>query len=198
MENISKALIIAGTIIITVMLMTLLWNLYSNFQKIHKIDDETEKFEQDTEYNKKFRAFNRSDVKGIDILSLYNLVEDYNLREVTNPTTSGINVTINITKSTDYFKKGNYKIEEINKTYEEIEQEISKLLEEKVDYFAGLTEDELNNMKAQNPIKLKDIDSKIEAYNKYKKGQDEFKQKKFKCVNIEYKNQSVTKMEFTE
>lgn len=204
MENVSKAVIIGGTMIITILVMAVLWNLYTNFQIISKTDDNTKKFEQDIEYNKKFQAYNRKNIKGIDILSLYNLVEDYNLREAKNSDISEINVTIYITKGNSYYVAKKYSIKEIKKINDSIEKEILKLLEKKynnktIQYLSELTKEELNKIKQQYEEDIaQEIENEINKFNEYKKVQDTFKQKEFNLKNIEYKDQRITKMEFTD
>lgn len=82
MENASKALIIAGGMLIAMMIMGLLVVGYNNFRKYQKAEVEAEEAAQVVEFNKKFEAYNRKTVRGYQMISLGNLTLDINNRYV--------------------------------------------------------------------------------------------------------------------
>lgn len=78
MENISKALLIAAGMLFTIMILSMLMITYnkiaSNFQEKHElaIAEQTELF------NNEFESYNRSYIRGNDLISLMNKIIDYN------------------------------------------------------------------------------------------------------------------------
>lgn len=82
MENASKALIIAGGMLIAMMIMGLLVLGYNNLRKYQKAEVEKESVSQVVEFNKKFEAYNRKTVRGYQMISLSNLTLDINNRYV--------------------------------------------------------------------------------------------------------------------
>ena len=81
MENASKALLMAGGVFLTILVVSLLMyamNIYSDYQqnqiRLAEIED-TAKF------NQQFTNYERDDVLGYEVLSLANKVMDYNNRE---------------------------------------------------------------------------------------------------------------------
>ncbi len=78
MENASKALLMAGGILIAMLIIVALifafnsiGNFYSNVDRVD-LDEEIVKF------NLQFEAYNRDDVKGIELRTLMNKINDYN------------------------------------------------------------------------------------------------------------------------
>lgn len=78
MENVSKALMIAGGILIAIIVLSLLVFGYGRIRSYQDNKDKTKKLEQVTEYNKKFDSYNKNVVKGYEIISLANLAYDTN------------------------------------------------------------------------------------------------------------------------
>lgn len=80
MENASKALIIAGGVLLALLVISLLvagWNRISNYGKI---EDEVMTREQIAKFNEQFESYNRVIIRGVDLVSLNNLIEDTNRR----------------------------------------------------------------------------------------------------------------------
>ncbi len=77
MENASKAIIIAGGILIALVLISLLVMLFNNIGDVYSAEGQALSEKQLQEYNKKFNNYNRS-LYGSELLSLANLVEEYN------------------------------------------------------------------------------------------------------------------------
>ena len=78
MENSSKALLIAGGVLMAIMVVTLLvigYNSITNYQR-SKQSNMTQ--EQIAEFNKQYEAYNRDDVTGFELVSLINKVLSYN------------------------------------------------------------------------------------------------------------------------
>ena len=81
MENASKALLIAGGVLLTILVLSSLiygWNIYTEYQteqlRLEEIDNVAK-------FNRQFDNYNRDDINGYELLSLANKVVDYNQRE---------------------------------------------------------------------------------------------------------------------
>lgn len=84
MENASKALIIAGSILIAVLVISLVVTFYGNIRNIVATKNKTDTEKEIAEYNKYYDAFDRNDVNGIELYSLINKVYDYNKTQADN------------------------------------------------------------------------------------------------------------------
>ncbi len=94
MENASKALIIAGSVLIAIIIigaLILMFNSLSNYQDT-KVQNTREA--QVLEFNNQYETYIRKDVRGSDLYSLLSRVVDYNRRksEVATGTDEGQNL----------------------------------------------------------------------------------------------------------
>lgn len=81
MDNASKALIMAGGMLLAMLLVALLiyaWSLFSEYQTSQ---DDLANIENTAKFNEQFTQYDRDDVLGYEILSLVNRVVDYNYRK---------------------------------------------------------------------------------------------------------------------
>lgn len=81
MENASKALIIAASVLIAMLIIgaaVYMFNVMSSIQAEEEASSQTQII---TEFNQKFDVYNRKILYGSDILSLANMIDDYNVRE---------------------------------------------------------------------------------------------------------------------
>lgn len=86
MENASKALLMAGGVLISLMVLgalLLMFNSLSNYQESGTQDTREA---QVIEFNNQYETYNRSNVRGSDLYSLLNRVVDYNRRKSTEGT----------------------------------------------------------------------------------------------------------------
>lgn len=136
MENASKALIMAGSILMAGLIIGLLvlgYNKLSNFQQTKANIEDTEK---KAEYMRNFENFNRgkdNPFYGSELLSLANLQEDYNKTQGREDITGykPIKINVVITKSipqAEYFCKttGTYSMEKILQSKNGIESKLSE------------------------------------------------------------------------
>ena len=80
MENASRALIIAGGMLIAMLIVSLLVWGFNSISTYKREQAETELREQIIEFNKKFEAYNKTTVRGYQMISLANLASDINMR----------------------------------------------------------------------------------------------------------------------
>lgn len=78
MENASKALSMAASVLIGVLLVALLIFAYHQFVQIPKQEEKNAKLEQVAEFNKKYEAYNKTNLKGNKLISLINMANDNN------------------------------------------------------------------------------------------------------------------------
>lgn len=105
MENASKALIMAGGVLLTMLVVSLViyaWNVFSGY---YKYQDSLENIDDVAKFNLQFSNYDRQDVSGYEIISLTNKVADYNSRysnlpdNKSNIHTNPISITIRLIES---------------------------------------------------------------------------------------------------
>ena len=88
MENASKALIIAGSVLIALMIIGALLLMFSNLSNYQETDTQGTREAQVIEFNNQYETYNHKDVRGSELYSLLNRVIDYNRRQSTAGTGS--------------------------------------------------------------------------------------------------------------
>ena len=221
MENASKALIMAGGVLIALLVIGLLVFFYNNLSSLQSIKQSNDDVEAITEFNKKYEVYARN-IYGSEILSLANMVDDYNTRESNNKgyTKLELYVTFKSTINENYFVKNQtYTARQICEQVEKIQSEINKYSSRnKKDghiFYHKTAGDKISRTTAQlatmrtNDIKntlgyeenekLPDeITNDIQAYNNIKNLLTEIKSKTFKYEEFEYdkKTGRITKMTY--
>ncbi len=83
MENASKALIMAGSVLIALMIIGALLLMFNSLSSYQQVGEQNTKEAQVIAFNNQFETYNRQDVRGSDLYSLINSVVDYNRRKST-------------------------------------------------------------------------------------------------------------------
>lgn len=78
MENASKALIIAGGILLAMMILALMVYLGTSITDMAESEDKRTLAEQTEEFNKSYLSYNKSRVYGTDVITVYNKAKDNN------------------------------------------------------------------------------------------------------------------------
>lgn len=86
MENASKALIIAGSVLVALIIIGALVLMFSNLTAYQQTNTQTTREAQITEFNNQYEAYDRDNVRGSELYSLLNKVIDYNRRQSTEGT----------------------------------------------------------------------------------------------------------------
>lgn len=81
MDNASKALIMAGGMLLAMLIVALLMYAWSLFSEYQTSQDDLVSIENTAKFNEQFTQYDRKDVLGYEILSLVNKVVDYNYRK---------------------------------------------------------------------------------------------------------------------
>lgn len=95
MENASKALMFAGTILITLMVISAVVFMYRDLTSVKRQESENQKVEEIAEFNKSFESYEK-DLKGAQIFSLANKITDYNNKYAGNDGYEAITLTVNV------------------------------------------------------------------------------------------------------
>ena len=101
MENASKAILMAGGMLIAILIVSLLIFAWDTFSNYYSRKDSIDEIEDVTEFNLQFTNYDRKNVDGYDLFSLINKVIDYNTRRTTlvrenNYNYTPITITIDI------------------------------------------------------------------------------------------------------
>lgn len=140
MENASKALIIAGSVLIAMIVLSILvwgWNRVSSY---YKTEENTETVQQIYKKNKELESYNKQLVRGYELRSLYNLMDDMNKRYSEEQGFTKITAKVKLLEEEEiinYFRNIDYKIYETdtpserNKKTSEINSIISSYVKSK-------------------------------------------------------------------
>ena len=81
MENASKALIIAGSVLLAMLIIGTLIFMFTNLSNLKQIEADSSTVQKLEEYNRQIELYNKANLYGSEVLSLANLIEDYNIRQ---------------------------------------------------------------------------------------------------------------------
>ena len=211
MENASKALIFAGGLLISMLIVAALIFTISQVRNLKSQEQQAEQTDEVAEYNNKFNKYASENLFGVDLISLCNEVSNYNAKESDNKYYHEIELIFNFSGSNplgDYIKNGTYKYIKDNspssnnllKQYQDFENNFENLANTKFkDYtikqIATMRTDEKENKFGNIP---QQIEEKIADYNSLKAMFTEFKTKKFKGEITKQDNTGrITQMTFT-
>ena len=80
MENASRAIIMVGGMLIAILVTSLLIFMWNNISDYNKKEDNIQTAEEMVKFNKEFESYNKSIVRGYELISLNNLIADTNTR----------------------------------------------------------------------------------------------------------------------
>lgn len=219
MENASNALLMAGSVLIGVLILGLVVLMFNRLSSVEATRQQAEEVSAETEFNKQFEAYNRKMLYGTDIISVANLIEDYNERQgAEGYATVNIN-TVKVTLQKEAFDEYNtYKIGTdtnapvIATSIGNVESQINQLSTRK--YSHDGKQYSFEELKAKSRLELKNLDILDASYNytneaknnKFKEYMDlseelkAFKRRIFTCSKYEtdINTGRVEKMEFEE
>lgn len=228
MENASKALIMAGSVLIAILVIGILVFGYNQMSNIEQTKEDSEYIDKMQEYMIRFEQFNRgkdNPLYGSELLSLANLQEDYNESDARIDVGYDkiiINVKINKSIDKDYFSAGNHDISEIlnykDKLLENIsEYEKPKYNKKSVKYYSKKSYREIavdfeidvpsnwgNDLISEllyKDSKTSKLMQDIQEYINLETIYNQFRTgKKFYCENVEYNkyNGRLKEMNFVE
>lgn len=83
MENASKALIMAGSVLLALIVIGAFILMFSNLNDYQEKNDTAIEQQQIVEFNNQFSTYDRTGLRGTDMLSVMNRIIDYNSRKTT-------------------------------------------------------------------------------------------------------------------
>ncbi len=101
MENASKALIIAGGILLALLILSTLIYVGTTMSNMADQQNQSKQLEQTAEFNRTYEAYNRSRLYGTDVISVVNRAIEYNSNLDTDESEYFINITLILTSSFD-------------------------------------------------------------------------------------------------
>lgn len=207
MENASKALIMAGGVLISLIIIGVLVVFFNNLSEWKNIEQSSEKTEQIVEFNKQYDAYAR-DIYGSELLSIVNKINDYNKRESNNKGYAKIELEVQISYDMDknFFKKNTYNASSLKAEVEKLENEVEKIgnisiksasnsrISRKVSQLAKMRTIDIENL---GFVKT-DYNELVNQYNIYKTLLTEIKAKVFNYIEFEYDKNTgrLTKMKY--
>lgn len=210
MENASKALMFAGTILITLMVISAVVFMYRDLTSVKRQESENQKVEEIAEFNKSFESYEK-DLKGAQIFSLANKITDYNTKYVQNMDEGYEAITLTV--EVDNGKKdASY--------YVELQSDIDGMIKDKYissNYLEALHEAKENENNSDQKTKEKAEETKEELkkklgnkynkaykdvnedWNKYNNEYKAIKNKKFESNGVTYySNGRIKSMTYTQ
>lgn len=100
MENASKALLIAGGVLIAIIIITMFIMMFNRMTNLQKEQEEQIKIEQLAAFNAEYEAYNKKIMYGTDVITLINKVEDNNLNAGSDDYKIILNIDLNGTQIT--------------------------------------------------------------------------------------------------
>ena len=85
MENASKALIIAGGILFALLIIGMAVTMWITLGDFNSTQDEAKSQEQLAAFNKQFESYQRQIMRGADLASIINKINDNNNKNIDNP-----------------------------------------------------------------------------------------------------------------
>lgn len=223
MENASKALIMAGSILMALMVIGALVFMYQNLSDVKQAEIDAEDNSQITEYGQKFEQYNKKSVYGSELMSLANLQADYNKSQAEEKGYSKINISVTIKNpiALDTYFTNISSIGDVTIAKNAIENDIDKYETKNtykgkpVKYYSQISNREIAQIYGiefssytidydigealKNDSRTKKLMEDIENYKNIKTTYTEFKNKKFKCTDVKYDiNGRISQMTFVE
>lgn len=214
MENASKALLMAGGVLIALLIVTGLIVMWTQISDFYKSGSDTDKEEQLVKFNQQYATYDRDNVLGSDVITVINKANDYNkLRPVDNYVPyKKITITVNVKNG-----RTNFGWSYLFKQNQYIDTNLTSILQpmKALDTDPGTgvmnklssNKEKLERAKAISDLEysntMKDIigrdisnnvtPNKIAMYREY----SEFKNSKFNCTERNYDNGQITGLTFT-
>lgn len=223
MENASKALLMAGGILITMIVVTVFYFMFGHLSEMVDITEEDSYQTEVLEFNRPFEAYNKKLMYGSDIISVLNMAIDSNSKNNATVDNENNEYYVNIViefKNNLGMREEKYKYDEMNHRYEKVKLSdngiTGKLFRKNTLYDLTNNRDKLEKVliDAVSYTDLEDenktYDNKESSVTSYKPGckeytvtfypAAEFKTRVFYCSGMKFnkKNGRVNEMKFTE
>ena len=224
MENASKALIMAGSVLLALVIISALVFMFNSLRGLKTEEANSDEAKKLAEFNQKIELYNR-DLYGSELISLANLIEDYNSREANAYTGGYKQITFKVTMTEISVEMNGY-MDKVYTSYEKLVNDYENNIEnhlknlkktEKIlniniksgkDWY-GMTQEQkdtflrnLQSTKNLNDTQIDTIREKMEEfaddYSNTITASNTFKNRKFEPISFEYDDYTgrVNKIEF--
>lgn len=205
MENATKALEMAASVLIGMLILGALVFAYTRMHEVKQAEEDSLLVEQASGVNKKFEVYNRNGLYGSEILSLANLIIDYNSREgAEGYTTIDLSVTINEILDAQVYTATTYNAQKLTQCYDALATLIANantnVNGKNISYWANTSLTELRNtFTTTTSPTYNEMQAKITTYKTLFYEQEDMSRKVFDVVKVEYdKNGRIVKMQYKE
>lgn len=79
MENASKALLIAGSVLLAIIILSMFMSMYGQIKGMEETKEEKIRLEQLQAFNSQYEAYNKHIMYGADVITLSNKIDEHNL-----------------------------------------------------------------------------------------------------------------------
>ncbi len=224
MENASKALIMAGSVLLALLIIGTLVFMFNSLSNLKREEASSEEVIKIVEFNKKIQMFDR-DLYGSELISLANLIDDYNKSEAAEYV-GYKEITLKVNMEAINIEMNGY-MDKIYNSYEKLVKDYKENIEKKLEDFkktekvlninigksakdwSGMTDlqqsihlENLQKSKNLNNIQIEEIRKEMsiraEEYSNLKTASNTFKNRKFRPNVFEYdvNTDRVTRIEF--
>ena len=189
MENMTKALEIAASVLIGVLILSLLVFGYNQIREQKNIEQKNERASQLSKFNINFESYAKDTVYGSEILSLANEVINYNERKAVDGYQE-IELEVKISTGVlngQYLVAGTYSATSLDQQYKKLVKKIKEaditVFGKSISYWSKLSDKETEKtVKARSDFtKLK---TNRTTYKKYVEEQTDFARKTFKYDDV--------------
>ncbi len=215
MENASKALIMAGSVLLSLLIIGALVYMFNQLGFFSQRQSDEDAIKKLTEYNKEIETFNKETLYGSELLSLANLIDDYNKRQADLQGYSQIAFEVEMTEITgengEAVIKSSYKgnssylqlLQDFNKINNKLtDLKENKILGKSISEWVGMTDFAIMEYLERNnkTSEYEKIIEKRQEYNIIESAVKELKNKKFERPQVEYDPNTgrVSKMSFKQ
>ena len=190
MENASKALAMAGGLLLAIIIIAVLMYVVQNTASLKKAEEDKEIAEQITKFNMEYESYEKTLLRGTELVTLINKAIENNKKYEDSDKVYDIDIHFKLKTpiketivTVEEGKKKNTE-EKVTfgeaKTYKLIDNNRSDRINADISQFMNIGA--LNSTDAYEIINYKDIDNYQMVYS----GFTDFKRKIFKCTKIEY------------
>lgn len=109
MENATKALLIAGSMLITIIILGVLVMAWNNIKELPKTQEQIKEAEELSAFNKKYESYAKNNIRGTDIVTVVNMANSNN-KKYQNQADMIVTIKFKITKELEQIvRKYEYK-----------------------------------------------------------------------------------------
>lgn len=194
MENMTKALEIAASVLIGVLILSLLVFGYNQIREQKNIEQKNERASQLSKFNINFESYAKDTVYGSEILSLANEVINYNERKAVDGYQE-IDLEVKISTGVlngQYLVAGTYSATSLDQQYKKLVKKIKEaditVFGKSISYWSKLSDKETEKtVKARSDFSESEytkLKTNRTTYKKYVEEQTDFARKTFKYDDV--------------